>query len=289
MFSESTNLSLSEKYSKINQLFSQSDFIIIGAGAGLSTAAGIEYSGPNFTNNFGPWIKKYKFKDLYTSSFYNFSTEEEKWAYWSKHIFIANVGMKETKLYKKLFDWVKHKKYFVVTTNVDDQFYKSGYDPNLIFRFQGSYAYLQCAKACHKKIYEYSEKIKEMVQNINEKNCTIPSKLIPKCPKCGGPMEPNIRKDEFFVEDDNWKKMSFNYQKFLENIPNDKKVLLLEFGIGFNTPTIIRFPFEAMTKKNNNWNLVRFNTQQKDCVINLKEKFILIDEDIKIALNKIIQ
>jgi NAD-dependent SIR2 family protein deacetylase len=279
---------MSNNYSKIKNLFQTSDYIIIGAGAGLSTAAGVEYSGPNFTNNFQPWIKKYNFKDLYTSSFYNFQSQEEKWAYWSKHIYIANVGMPPTELYKNLLNWVKNKNYFVVTTNVDDQFYKAGFDPNLICRFQGSYAYLQCARACHKKLYEYSEKIKEMVKNINEKNCTIPSKLVPKCPVCNGPMEPNIRKDEFFVEDENWRKMVQNYNNFLKNIPKDKKVLLLEFGIGFNTPGIIRFPFETLTNENKNWFLVRFNTQQKECIIDLGNKFILIDEDIKFALKKII-
>ena len=279
---------MSNNYSKIKNLFQTSDYIIIGAGAGLSTAAGVEYSGPNFTNNFQPWIKKYNFKDLYTSSFYNFPTQEEKWAYWSKHIYIANVGMPPTELYKNLLNWVKNKNYFVVTTNVDDQFYKAGFDPNLICRFQGSYAYLQCARACHKKLYEYSEKIKEMVKNINEKNCTIPSKLVPKCPVCNGPMEPNIRKDEFFVEDENWRKMVQNYNNFLKNIPKDKKVLLLEFGIGFNTPGIIRFPFETLTNENKNWFLVRFNTQQKECIIDLGNKFILNDEDIKFALKKII-
>ena len=279
---------MSNNYSKIKNLFQTSDYILIGAGAGLSTAAGVEYSGPNFTNNFQPWIKKYNFKDLYTSSFYNFQSQEEKWAYWSKHIYIANVGMPPTELYKNLLNWVKNKNYFVVTTNVDDQFYKAGFDPNLICRFQGSYAYLQCARACHKKLYEYSEKIKEMVKNINEKNCTIPSKLVPKCPVCNGPMEPNIRKDEFFVEDENWRKMVENYNNFLKNIPKDKKVLLLEFGIGFNTPGIIRFPFETLTNENKNWFLVRFNTQQKECIIDLGNKFILIDEDIKFALKKII-
>ena len=196
--------------------------------------------------------------------------------------------MQATELYKNILNWVKNKHYFVVTTNVDDQFYKAGFDPNLICRFQGSYAYLQCARACHKKLYEYSEKIKEMVKNINEKNCTIPSKLVPKCPVCNGPMEPNIRKDEYFVEDENWRKMVYNYNSFLKNIPKDKKVLLLEFGIGFNTPGIIRFPFETLTLENKNWFLVRFNTQQKECVVDLGNKFILIDEDIKFAMKKII-
>ena len=88
---------------KIKKLVSKADYILIGAGAGLSTAAGNTYSGERFTKNFKPFIEKYHFTDLYTSGFYPFKTEEERWAYWSKHIYIANVGLPELPLYKQLF------------------------------------------------------------------------------------------------------------------------------------------------------------------------------------------
>jgi len=70
-------------------------------------------------------------------------------------------------------------------------------------------------------------------KNINEKNCTIPSKLVPKCPVCNGPMEPNIRKDEYFVEDENWRKMVYNYNSFLKNIPKDKREIGNGEKVGF--------------------------------------------------------
>ncbi len=117
-----------EKIKQIKQLIKDADYILIGAGAGLSTAAGIEYFGKRFTDNFSEFIEKYNFTDMYSSGFYDFETEEEKWAYWAKHMDMNCIGMSATKLYKDLFEIVKDKNYFVITTNVDEQFYKAGFD-----------------------------------------------------------------------------------------------------------------------------------------------------------------
>ena len=234
-----------KKLSKIKKLLLEADYILIGAGAGLSTAAGNTYSGERFEKNFKPFIEKYHFKDLYTSGFYNFKTEEEKWAYWSKHIYIANTNLPELPLYKKLFIYLENSKkdYFIITTNVDDCFYKVGFSPNKIFRPQGSYKILQCMYACHPGLYDYTQKVEEMVKNIDEKSCTIPSRLVPKCPKCGGKMFCNIRCDEYFIEGEVFNNGKEKYSEFIKKIQG-KKVVLLELGVGFNTLVIIRFPFE---------------------------------------------
>ena len=89
---------------KIKKWIDEADAIIIGAGAGLSDAAGIHYSGEKFERDFIEFIRKYGITDLYTSSFYPFATEEEKWAYWSKHIYFSYYDRKHTKLYQDLYD-----------------------------------------------------------------------------------------------------------------------------------------------------------------------------------------
>ena len=274
---------------KIKSLLSKADYILVGAGSGLSTAAGNTYTGERFTKNFKSFIEKYHFKDLYTSAFYDFKTEEEKWAYWSKHIYIANIGLPELPLYKQLYNFLEKSKkdYFIITTNVDDCFYKVGFDPNKIFRPQGSYKILQCKYACHKGLYDYSKQIIEMTKVIDEKTCTIPSKYVPKCPKCGGPMEPNIRADQYFIEGETFHKGKINYINFLEKIEG-KRVVLLELGVGFNTPTIIRFPFEKMTSQNDNFYLVRLNMNDLQCIIDMGNKVTLIGGDMAKSLSAII-
>lgn len=263
---------------KIKDLINDADAIIIGAGAGLSDAAGIHYSGEKFEHDFIDWIRKYRIKDLYTSSFYPFKTEEERWAYWAKHIYFSYYERKHTDLYKNLYELVKDKNYFVITTNTDGQFINNGFDKEKVFEVQGSYSKLQCSIPCHNKLYYNEKQVKEMIQNI-DKDLKIPSSLVPKCPVCGRVMAVNLRCDDTFVEDDNWYLMQNKYDDFIKN-NSDKNVLLLEFGIGFNTPSIIRFPFEEITFMHDNFKLIRFNDKYANVPDELKYRSISITDSI---------
>ena len=255
----------------------KADAIIIGAGSGLSTAAGLEYSGEKFEKNFKEFIKKYNFQDLYSASFYPFKTQEEKWAFWAKLIKLNRLN-KPLELYKKLLDFVKNKEYFVITTNVDGQFEIAGFKKEKIFAVQGDYEFIQCENACHNKLYNNKELVRKWLENT--KDCKIPSTLVPKCPICGKNMEMNLRKDANFVQDNNWHKQSENYEKFLNNNQN-KKLVLLEIGVGFNTPGIIRFPFEQMTYDNLKTTLIRINKDYSQTILEIKNKTISFEENIE--------
>lgn len=176
------------------------DAIVIGAGAGLSTAAGFIYSGERFQKYFADFIKKYHFKDMYSGGFYPFETLEEHWAYWSRYIDINRYMDVDNGTYKMLFELVKNKDYFVLTTNVDHQFQKAGFDKHRLFYTQGDYGLFQCSKPCHDKTYDNEEVIRRMV--TEQKNMRIPSELVPKCPRCGKPMTMNLRCDDTFVQDE---------------------------------------------------------------------------------------
>ena len=264
------------------QAIKQADYIIIGAGAGLSTAAGLLYSGEKFKKDFKEFIEKYHFEDLYSASFYNFKTQEEKWAFFAKMIKLNRYNETPLKLYQELYEIVKNKEYFVLSTNVDGQFYNSGFDRKKVFEIQGDYSYLQCENACHNKLYNNRDLVEKWLQNT--KDCKISSNLIMKCPVCGGNMDMNLRKDANFVQDENWYEMSQRYDEFLNKIQN-KNVVLLEIGVGFNTPGIIRFPFEQMTANNVKTTLIRINKDYPLPMLEIKNKTISFDEDT----NKIIE
>lgn len=146
-----------------------------------------------------------------------------------------------------------------------------------IFATQGSYSFIQCSQACHNKLYDATNLVKEMVNKTMD--CKIPTELVPICPVCGEEMETNLRKDAYFVQDDNWYKQCKKYDEFIEN-SKDKNVVLLEFGVGFNTPGIIRFPFEQMTYQNHDWVLVRFNKDNCMPFLDLQDRIIEVDDDI---------
>ena len=263
---------------KIKKWIDEADAIIIGAGAGLSDAAGIHYSGKKFDRDFVDFIKKYGIKDLYSSSFYPFKTEEEKWAYWAKHIYFSYYERKHTVLYQNLYELIKDKNYFVITTNTDGQFINNGFDKTRVFEVQGSYSKLQCSIPCHNKLYDNKKLVKKMLSNIDE-DLRIPSFLVPKCPVCGKNMSVNLRCDNTFVEDDNWYKMQTKYDDFIKN-NLDKNVVLLEFGIGFNTPNIIRFPFEQLTFMHDNFKLIRFNNKYAMIPEQINNRSISITDSI---------
>lgn len=254
----------------------KADYIIIGAGSGLSTASGLLYSGEKFQKDFKEYIEKYHFEDLYSASFYNFKTQEEKWAFFAKMIKINRYNEKPLMLYQKLYDIVKNKDYFVLSTNVDGQFFNSGFDKKRIFEVQGDYEFLQCENACHNKLYENKELVEKWLQNT--KNCKIPSKLVMKCPVCGGNMDMNLRKDANFVQDENWYKQAKRYEEFLDRTKN-KNVVLLEIGVGFNTPGIIRFPFERMTEQDLKTTLIRINKDNPSTILEIKNRTISFNEN----------
>jgi NAD-dependent SIR2 family protein deacetylase len=269
-------------YLKINKLIEESDAIIIGAGAGLSTAAGVNYGTYKFKDNFPELYQKYGFTDMYTSSFYEFSTEEERWSYWAKHINYLCHGMKSSNTYKMLYNLVKNKNYFVITTNVDQQFLKAGFKEDKIFEVQGSLTKMQCKYACHNKLYDNTKLVKEML--TKDKDCHIPQDLVPKCPVCGKDMDINLRKNEYFVEDDYWDKHNNLYEEFIKN-NKAKKILFLELGAGFNTPGIIRYPFEDLTSRLKDAYLIRINDKYAKTPVNIKDKSLSIQLDI----NKVIK
>ena len=266
----------------VRELIASAERVIIGAGAGLSTAAGLRYDGPDFEREFTDFIESYGITDLYSSSFYPFETEEEYWACWARHINFIRFR-EAAPLYRQLHKLVKDKEYFVITTNVDGQFLKAGFSADRLFEVQGDYAYLQCAKGCHDKLYNNEDLIKKMFAET--KNCRIPSSLIPRCPVCGEKMTVHVRCDQFFVEDEAWHSAANRYYDFLEK-SRDKKTVLLELGVGFNTPTIIRFPFERMVNGWKNTSLVRINKDNVKSMYSSK-RITAIKDDISAVLNAI--
>ena len=263
------------------------DCVIIGAGAGASTAAGIQYGGKRFTDNFAEFIKKYGeyyMTDMYAAGFYPYPSEEAKWGYWSKHALMNRFDPPALPLYTELYDLVKNKEYFVLTTNVDHQFYKAGFDEKRIFATQGDYGKIQCQKACHPKTYDAKDLFRKM--DKARRDCLIPSELVPKCPVCGGNMAMNLRCDNYFVEDEAWHEAADRYAGFLEQ-NKDKKVVLLELGVGFNTPIIIRFPFEKMVRENSSYSLIRMNMDEAVVPESFGKRAIGIGGDMAKAITDI--
>ena len=280
----------------IKSILQNADLILIGAGAGLSTSSGFTYSGPRFQKYFADFEKKYGFNDMYSGGFYPYKTLEENWAYWSRYIMINRYMNAPIPVYEELFELVKNKNYFVITTNVDHCFQKAGFDKSRLFYTQGDYGLWQCSDACHKKTYDNQLFVEKMVREqgfviqddgglelpengFEGIKMTVPSELVPRCPVCGKPMSMNLRADDTFVEDEGWNKAAGRYEDFL-NENKDGKIVYLELGVGGNTPGIIKFPFWKMTYANPKATYICINKGEAEVPGEIEKQSICVNNDI---------
>ena len=269
---------------KIKTALDGADAVLIGAGAGLSTSAGFTYSGKRFDDNFKDFSEKYGYKDMYSGGFYPYDTPEEKWAFWSRNIHVNRYTDPPKPVYNDLLNIVKDKNYFVITTNVDHCFQKAGFDKQRLFYTQGDYGLFQCSKPCCQKTYDNGEIVEKMLKE--QRDMKIPAYLVPKCPVCGRPMSMNLRADDTFVEDQGWHEANDRYAQFLDSYA-DKKIVLLELGVGGNTPVIIKYPFWRITAANENATYICINYGEAVCPDTIKDRSVLINADIGEILKKL--
>lgn len=269
---------------KLRSALAQADAVIIGAGAGLSTSAGFVYTGERFRENFHDFAEKYHFNDMYSGGFYPYDTLEEHWAYWSRYIWLNRYTQASKPLYEELLALVKDKDYFVLTTNVDHQFQKAGFDKKRLFYTQGDYGLFQCSEPCCQRTYDNEDIVRQMMEQ--QTAMRVPSELVPHCPVCGKPMSMNLRADNTFVEDEGWHRAAERYSEYLRKHENSK-VLFLELGTGMNTPSIVKFSFWRMTHEWPNATYACINMGEAYAPKEIEAKSICINEDIGSTLKQI--
>jgi len=234
---------------RLRRALDEADAVVIGAGAGLSTAAGFTYNGERFERYFSDFAEKYGFHDMYSGGFYSFPSQEEFWAYWSRYIFINRYQNAPKSVHEVLLELVRDKDYFVITTNVDHCFRKAGFDKKRLFYTQGDYGLFQCSEPCCQETFDNEKTVRAMVEaqgftvadgvltppTDGTPTMTVPSELLPGCPHCGRPMTMNLRCDDKFAEDEGWHAAAERYENFLRT-RDGQKILFLELGVGYNTP-----------------------------------------------------
>lgn len=279
---------------RLKEEIASADAVVIGAGAGLSTAAGFEYSGERFRKYFGDFEARYGFHDMYSGGFYVMRLEPEvSWAFWARNIYINRYVDPPKPLYNQLFELVKDKDYFVITTNVDHQFQRAGFDKKRLFYTQGDYGLFQSMDPADRKTYDNEDWVMEAMRAqgfvMNEDGVFVPPEdgellmrlppeLIPTTPD-GSPVNMNLRSDDSFVEDEGWHCASAAYADFLRR-HDGLHVLFLELGVGANTPVIIKYPFWALTMNNEKAVYACVNYGEAYCPVEIEHRSILLDGDM---------
>ena len=264
----------SAQVDKLRDALATADAVVVGAGAGLSTAAGYTYSGPRFSRLFGDFAARYGFLDMYSGGFYPYDTLEEHWAFWSRYVMCNRYDPIPGHVYQQLLDLLRGRDYFVLTTNVDHCFQRAGFDKQRLFYTQGDYGLFQCSRPCCQETWDNEDVIRAMVDQ--QSDLRIPSELVPHCPHCGAPATMNLRSDGTFVEDEGWHKAAARYSEFLRR-HEGMRTLYLEIGVGGNTPGIIKYPFWQMTAANPRATYACVNLGEACAPRELERQSILID------------
>ena len=279
---ESSTSNYSAEIERLRCALASADAVIVGAGAGLSTAAGFTYAGERFERHFSDFSQKYGFSDMYSGGFYPYPTEEEYWAYWSRYIYVNRYQDAPRPVYDELLRRVREKDYFVITTNVDHCFQKAGFDKKRLFYTQGDYGLFQCSGPCRQETFDNEQAVREMVQR--QKDLRIPPELVPVCPHCGRPMTMNLRCDDRFAEDKGWHRAAERYANFLRT-RRGQHVLFWELGVGYNTPGIIKYPFRRMAAEAPDAVYACVNLSEPDDLPTPPQRTIHLSADIAAVLH----
>lgn len=235
---------------KLIDILTNAPHILIGAGAGLSAAGGLNYTSPEFTAQCFPQYAALGYKNIMhilgTYWQVNDANALKYYAVWAQHIHNIRYAPKATAPYVWLKEQVANKDYFVITTNVDCQFYKAGFAPERIYAMQGDYGLFQCARPCSDELYNNEEWVTQALTHRPDP-FHIREEDVPRCPHCGAYLVPNLRMDSRFVGTPHQQNANA-YEQFLQRHAPER-LLLLEIGVGFNTPSIIRFPFEQLAQQ----------------------------------------
>ena len=128
----------------------------------------------------------------------------------------------------------------MVTSNADRQFMRSGFPMKRLFEYQGNYDVLGCSKRCCKHTWESLPVLREVLKHIDHETFECREEGLPRCPYCGELAEIAFRPE-------NYEEGFHRYADFV-NSSADLRLCILELGVGFNTPGVIRWPFEKFCR-----------------------------------------
>jgi NAD-dependent SIR2 family protein deacetylase len=174
--------------------------------------------------------------------------ETAKWALWTKHMHNMRWAFEPNDGYSTLLDMVKDKDYFVLTSNVDGCFERTGFEKERTYTPQGEWTYYQCMTPCRRDaVFESRPMLDKLLPYISEDG-HIPGYMIPKCPHCGGEVFGNVRAGNQFLHG-KYEQQNEKIRDWMRNqIESNRTVAVIEIGAGFSTPTVTRFPVEAFAR-----------------------------------------
>ena len=288
-----------ERYEDAGRLLFDADYILIAAGAGLSAAAGLDYTDQDIFREMFPAMWNVGFRCMYHFIGYHSPlcpdkitpwSPELKWGYLADQTFHARFNWPQHEVYNSIRQLLKSKdedKTFVVSTNADGMFVQNGFNPTRVYNPQGDYSHMQCLTPCRQDAYWPSYEVisKQILPTVDKSTQKCSSDAVPHCPHCGGPVFFNVRGGDWFIEDVSDRRSA--YISWLRQTVG-KKLVILEVGVGFNTPSVLRWPMESIVEHNAEAGLIRVNREHPEVPADLKDRCMEISADAQEAVLEIV-
>lgn len=264
----------------------KADRVLIGAGAGLSVDAGINYMDEvSFARRF-PALAKRGFHMKAELIGYTDWSPELQWGYLALHVNEVRFEAPPHPVYGRLYELISNKDYFVITSNVDGMFPKNGFSEDRLFTPQGDYARMQCQTPCRSDTWPSKPIVDRILPTVDPgtQETTDPN-VIPHCPHCGGSVFLNVRAGQWFVEDP----YVGQAERFTEWVQSSQasRLLVIEVGAGFNTPVVVRWPMERIVNNHPKAHLVRVNLDHPQVPQEIAEKSISLKISAMAAITSI--
>ena len=270
-----TGLALAEGAETLTRWLNESSRVLVGAGAGLSVAAGIDYTDEEDFGRHFPALVRRGLRARYQLIGYEGLEEPAFWGYWASHVHHIRFAPRHSTVYQQLFDLLREKDYFVLTSNVDAMFVRHGFDGTRVCSIQGDYANMQCLTPCRHVVWPSHPDVARLVAATDPETQLITDcGLVPRCRHCGGNVFLNVRAGGWFVD--------APYVPTLQELnkwvcsAGDARTLILDIGSGFNTPSVVRWPMERVSTQLRNARLVRINPDHPEVPSELGERALAL-------------
>lgn len=276
------------KIDNVAKHIQEADAIIIGAGSGMSNAAGMDFwyeASPLFMKYMKDFYEKYHFEGIFKGFYNRFDSQEERWAYLLKMLKMVSTIPPQNDVYDYVKTIVKDKPFHIITTN-QDMLFKKFFPDERVSEIQGSWGFFQSKNTdTDKHLYPIQSYLDELIPKIE--NNRLAKDFMPKSEVDGTPLIPWVRGPEF-LEDQKYYEEYDKANRFLGKYRN-KKILFIEIGVGRMTPMFIQQPFWEMTNYLPNSFYINFNP--KDALTNpaIADRSLLIQSDTEEALKQIAQ
>ncbi|KAE8402549.1 hypothetical protein BDV37DRAFT_295375 [Aspergillus pseudonomiae] len=259
--------------SKARSWLQEADYLVISAGAGLSAAIGLDYTSTSLFQKHFPGFLHLGLGRLYdVFGFNDWDSPNQKWGYYFLHLNMVRTWP-ASKLYDSLCKLAARfdDAYFVRTSNADGQFVANGFPAEKVSTPQGQYRFLQCFAKCRPDaVFPSDPFVDAALPFIDPKSQVLTDETkIPACQYCGGELTLCVRGGDYFNPAP-FRGQERKWKQYMDDVASNldgRRAVILELGVGLNTPAVLRWPNEELVGdlSNPGFRLIRAGVGASGC------------------------